>query len=176
MGIHMKKSAVILISLLVAACASTPKTDSSQSAQSAQSKPAAAAPVTATATEAELAASKLKAELQALQQQSIYFDFDKYAIKPEYRDVIVKQAEFLKSHKNDIVTLEGNTDEQGSPEYNLALGSKRANAVEKSLKLLGIPMAQIKVVSLGEEKPRLDCHEEKCWKENRRVDFIHSLK
>lgn len=172
----MKKSVIILASLFLAACASTSKTDSAQPAQPAESKPATAAPATAAATAAELAASKLNAELQALRQQSIYFDFDKYAVKPEYRDVILKQAEFLKSHKNDIVTLEGNTDEQGSPEYNLALGEKRATAVEKSLKLLGIPKAQIKVVSLGEEKPRLECHEEKCWKENRRVDFVHDLK
>ncbi len=71
--------------------------------------------------------------------------------------------------------MEGNADERGSAEYNLALGDRRANAVRKNLELLGIPTAQIKTLSFGEEKPRLLCHEEKCWQENRRDDFVHKL-
>ena len=118
---------------------------------------------------------KLAAEIQELQKQSIYFDFDKADIKPEYKDVIVKQAEFIKAHKNDVVTVEGNCDERGSTEYNVALGDRRANAARNSLELLGVPETQIKTVSLGEEKPRLTCHEENCWKENRRDDFVHGL-
>ena len=170
----MKRLAVILASLLVVACASTQKTDTTQASQ-ANEKSTASTPATASVSEAEVAASKLNAEIQALQQQSVYFDFDKYAIKPEYQDTIQKQAEFLKSHKNDTVTLEGNADERGSSEYNLALGSERAKAVRKSLEILGVPATQMKVASFGEEKPRLTCHEEKCWKENRRVDFVHKL-
>jgi peptidoglycan-associated lipoprotein len=148
----MKKLAVILASLLVTACASSPKTDSSQPAQTKESNAAASAPVTTAASEAEVAANTLKAELKTLQQQSIYFDFDRYAVKPEYRNTIVKQAEFLKTHKDDIVTLEGNADERGSAEFNLALGSKRAMAVESNLKLLGVPASQMKVVSLAMKK------------------------
>jgi peptidoglycan-associated lipoprotein len=123
----------------------------------------------------QLAADKLAASTQYLQKQSIYFDFDQFAIKPEYRDVIQQQAELVIAYKNDIVTVQGNADERGSDEYNLALGDRRANAARKNLELQGVPSSQIKTVSFGEEKPRLSCHEEKCWKENRRDDFIHTV-
>lgn len=173
----MKKIAVILASLLVAACASTQKAETSQPAQPTEKSAAAtASPAASAAAEAELSASKLKAEIEALQMQSVYFDFDKYLVKPAFQSTIQKQAEFLKSHGDDVVTLQGNCDERGSAEYNLALGNERAQAVEKNLEILGVPASQIKVVSFGEEKPRLTCHEEKCWKENRRVDFVHGLK
>lgn len=177
------KMTVALASLLLAACASAPKTDSSQahgtdSTQASQSsaiaKPAESGKNAKTST-AETESSRLASEAQALQKQSVYFDFDRFAVKPEYRDVVQQQAVFIKAHKNDIVTLEGNADERGSNEYNLALGDKRANAVRKNLELSGVPAAQIRAASMGEEKPRLSCHEEKCWKENRRNDFIHKL-
>lgn len=119
--------------------------------------------------------SRLTAEIQQLERQSDYFDYNKFAVKPEFQNVIQKEAEFIKGHKQDFVTLEGNADERGSDRYNMDLGNRRAAAVEKSLVMLGVSPAQIKVVSLGEEKPRLPCHQEKCWKENRRVDFVHQL-
>lgn len=167
----MKKIAFILVSLLVAACSSTHKADTAAAPQAAPQTTASPAP----ATPAELAASKLAAELQGLQKESVYFDFDKYAVKAEYRDAIQKQASFIKGHKNDVVTLEGNADERGSEKYNLALGNRRAKAVLKSLERLGVPASQIRTVSFGKDHPRLVCHEEKCWKENRRVDFEHKL-
>lgn len=113
--------------------------------------------------------------LRDIQSKSIYFDFDQFAVKPEYEDVLLHKSKLLKSNSNVIVTLEGNADERGSSEYNLALGDKRANAVRKPLELLGVPANQIKAVSFGEEKPRLTCHEERCWSENRRVDFNGTL-
>lgn len=183
----MKKIAVVLVPLLLAACASTPRAGSSQASPSNENtsgSPAAAksgatigsaAETKVSVSSAEIGANKLAAELQELQKQSVFFDFDKYDIKPEYRDVIQKQAEFIRAHENDVVTVEGNCDERGSTEYNIGLGDRRANAVRKNLGLLGIPASQIKVVSFGEEKPRLLCHEEKCWQENRRGDFAHKL-
>ena len=119
--------------------------------------------------------NKLNAEIQQLQQKSDYFDYNKYSVKSQYLNVIQKEAEFIKSHKNDVITLEGNADERGSDVYNLTLGEKRAEAVEKSLIKYGVPAGQIKLVTLGKGKPRLTCHAEKCWKENRRVDFMHKL-
>jgi len=170
----MKKVIVVLASLLISACASTPapKTEAAATAPAATSADNAK---TAATSAAELEASKLAAEVQNLQNQSVYFDFDKSNVKAEFQDVMSKQADFIKSHKNDVVTLEGNTDERGSSEYNLALGSKRAHAVKTSLKIMGVSEAQMKEASLGEEKPRQTCHEEQCWKENRRVDFVHQV-
>ena len=79
--------------------------------------------------------------------------------------------DMLKASPNLPVRLEGNGDERGSTEYNLALGQKRAEAVRHALELMGLPIAQVEAVSYGKEKPRATCHEEKCWAENRRVDF-----
>ena len=181
----MKRIAVVLVPLLLIACSSTPKTDSSQLSQpgnanssSAKSNSVAADIAAAKNAEIEskrLAAEKLAADILALQKQSVYFDFDKFSVKPEYLKVVQQQAAFIKAHKNGIVTVDGNTDERGSDEYNLALGGKRAHAVLKNLELIGVPSAQINAVSLGEEKPRLSCHEEKCWKENRRADFAYKI-
>ncbi|MDD5058836.1 MAG: peptidoglycan-associated lipoprotein Pal [Sideroxydans sp.] len=104
--------------------------------------------------------------------EGVYFDFDQFAIKPEFRGLIRQQAEYVKSHPGTVVVLQGFADERGSAEYNLALGSKRADSVRETLEIMGVQSERIKTVSFGEEKPRLTCHEEKCWKENRRVDFV----
>lgn len=180
--IFMKKIAIVLVSLLFVACSSTPK---STSPEKTANKPPAitkSEAVVSSTTEtnvsvpsAETEANKLAAELQELPNKSVFFDFDKSVIKPQYQDVIQMQAEFIKAHKNDIVTVEGNCDERGSTEYNLALGDRRAKAARKNLELLGVPATQIRTVSLGEERARLLCHEENCWKENRRDDFVHKL-
>lgn len=164
----MKKTAVVLATLMVAACTTSPKNNISQTPQPSEQKKS-----TTATTAIEL--SNLAAEIEKLQKQSDYFDYNKFVIKPQYQNVIQKEAEFIKSHKNDVVTLEGNADERGTDEYNLALGEKRADAVQQSLLKYGVPANQIKLVSLGESKPRLTCHKEKCWKENRRVDFFHKL-
>ena len=169
----MQKSVVAVSLLLVlSACASSPK---SNPAPTPAPPPAAAAssPSTGTVSDSDAESKKLAAQLQDLQKKSVYFDFDKYVVEPTYRDVLQQQGDFLKAHGNETVTLQGNADERGSNEYNLALGEKRANAVRKYLELWGVSERQIKILSLGEEKPRLTCHEEKCWKENRRVDFVY---
>jgi len=111
-----------------------------------------------------------------LDKQSVYFDFDNYAIKPEGFSVITEHANLANTYTQDHVTLQGNCDERGSREYNLALGQHRAEAVKKRLVLLGVPEARIETVSLGKEKPRALCHDESCWHENRRTDFIDTWK
>lgn len=174
----MKKISILLCALLMAACASTPKVETSNSSTATKLAPAAKSSDadTQALAAAELESKRLaaeKAELLALQKQSVYFDLDKFAIKSEYQQVVQKHAEYMKSHANEVVTLEGNADERGSQEYNLALGERRAGSVKKGLKILGVAENKVKTVSYGEEKPRLLCHEEKCWTENRRVDFIH---
>ncbi|MDH4283805.1 MAG: peptidoglycan-associated lipoprotein Pal [Gallionellaceae bacterium] len=182
----MKKIVTFLIPFILAAC-STPPLKEPPVADKAKTEPAAVAnsdktPAQATNqnsdktnTTADIKTENLTAEMQKLHSQSIYFDFDNSTIKPEFRSVVEQQAAFLKTHGSDTITVEGNADERGSNEYNLALGNRRASATRKNLELLGIPSSQIKVVSYGEEKPRLTCHEEKCWQENRRCDFSHKL-
>jgi peptidoglycan-associated lipoprotein len=167
--------AVVLASLLIAACASTPKQESAPAAQANDKNVSPPVTTTAPVADTETESQKLVAEIQELQKQSVYFDFDKSNVKTQYQDVIAKEAQFVKEHDNDVVTVEGNADERGSNEYNLALGNRRAKSVEKSLEILGVQAKQIKVISYGEEKPRLTCHEEKCWQENRRADFVHTL-
>ena len=168
-------AALVLVSLALAACASAPKATTTQTPSqegtsiSGQASPGAE---TAIATKSGVIAGDLAAQLQAIQQKSIYFGFDEFVIEPEYYGIIEQVADLMKAHENIVVTLEGNTDERGSGEYNLSLGSRRAYAVRKALELTGIAGSRIAAVSLGEEKPRLACHEERCWKENRRTDLI----
>lgn len=160
---------LVAVSLLLAACASTPqKETTTQSTPATEPQPKAM-------TQAQVDAQKLADELSALKNQSVYFDFDRSIVKPEYTDVVQQQAAFIKAHGNDTVVVSGNCDERGSSEYNLALGQRRAYSVAKNLKLLGVNAGQIKTISYGEEHPRLTCHAERCWKENRRVDFTHQL-
>ena len=103
----------------------------------------------------------------------IYFDFDSYSVKPEYQSVLDAHANYLKSSNARRVTLEGNTDERGGREYNLALGQKRAEAVRRALGLLGVPEAQMEAVSFGKEKPAVPGNSEDAYAQNRRVELSY---
>jgi peptidoglycan-associated lipoprotein len=107
----------------------------------------------------------------ALAKRSVYFDFDSYVIKGEFQTLLEAHAKYLRDHKDRKVSIEGNADERGSREYNLALGQKRAEAVKKALIQLSVSEAQLEAVSLGEEKPRAAGHDEASWAENRRGDL-----
>jgi len=104
-------------------------------------------------------------------KRSVYFEFDKYDVKPEYRALVESNARWLKANPKARLTIEGNADERGSREYNVALGQRRAEAVGKIMVLLGARPEQIEAVSWGEEKPRGTGHDETSWAENRRSDF-----
>ena len=108
-----------------------------------------------------------------LAKRVVYFDFDKSDIKGDFRDVIQAHAEYLASHPDVSVTLEGHADERGTREYNIALGERRANAVQKMLTLQGASASQIRVVSYGEERPAALGHDEDAWSLNRRAEFIY---
>ncbi|MEZ5606921.1 MAG: peptidoglycan-associated lipoprotein Pal [Burkholderiaceae bacterium] len=101
----------------------------------------------------------------------IYFDYDSYVVKPDYQSVVDQHARFLQSHPNARVVLEGNTDQRGSREYNLALGQKRAEAVRRALTLVGASDSQIEAVSFGKEKPAVEGNTEDAYAKNRRVEF-----
>ena len=108
-----------------------------------------------------------------LAKRSIYFDFDSYTVRDEYRGTIEAHARYLAANKGRKVIIQGNTDERGSREYNLALGQKRAEAVRKALAALGVSDAQLEAVSLGEEKPRATGNDEASWAQNRRADLAY---
>lgn len=106
-----------------------------------------------------------------LQQRVVYFDFDKSDIKDQYKPVLKAHADYLASHPDIHVTLEGNTDERGTREYNMALGERRAKSVYQYLTLLGVSPSQLKIISYGEERPAALGHEESAWSKNRRVEL-----
>lgn len=119
------------------------------------------------------AVNPLKDPASLLSQRSIYFDYDSAAVRDEYRTLLAAHAAYLTANKNAKVVLQGNTDERGSREYNLALGQRRADSVRKVLSVLGVPEAQMEAVSLGEEKPKAIGEGEEFWKENRRTDILY---
>lgn len=108
-----------------------------------------------------------------LAQRSVFFAFDSNEVAAEYVPLIEAHAKFLSDHPSAKAILQGNTDERGSSEYNLALGERRADAVRRRLQLLGVAASQIETVSYGSEKPKDPGHDEAAWKQNRRVDIVY---
>ena len=105
------------------------------------------------------------------QTRVIYFDFDSYAVKDEYRGTIDSYAKALTADRKKHLVVEGHTDERGGREYNLALGQKRAEAVTKALGLLGAGDAQVEAVSYGKERPAVQGSDEAAWAKNRRAEL-----
>lgn len=169
----MKKLLIpALLTLLMAGCSSTPSGPEQSGA------PVETRDGVATVNAGGVDGRKLPPELtdprSILSKRSIYFDYDKFEVKPEYKDMVTAHAKFLASHGQFKILIQGNTDDRGSREYNLALGQKRADAVKKMVTLLGGREDQVESVSLGEEKPKNDGHDETAWAENRRADILYS--
>ncbi|AOK62056.1 peptidoglycan-associated lipoprotein [Burkholderia ubonensis] len=108
-----------------------------------------------------------------LAKRSVYFDFDAYDVKPEYQTLLQAHADYLRRHPSQRVLIQGNTDERGTSEYNLALGQRRSHAVMSALVTLGVPETQLEAVSLGKEKPVALGHDEASWSQNRRADMVY---
>ncbi|EUJ11514.1 peptidoglycan-associated lipoprotein [Methylophilaceae bacterium 11] len=108
-----------------------------------------------------------------LSKRNIYFDYNSDAVKAEFRPIVEAHAQYLKSHQDAKVILQGNTDERGTREYNLSLGQRRSVSVKKALNLLGVQDTQIETVSYGEEKANVNCADEDCFQQNRRVDVVY---
>jgi peptidoglycan-associated lipoprotein len=109
-----------------------------------------------------------------LATREIFFDYDSFVVKDEYHSMLEAHAAYLMSHRDARLILQGNADERGSREYNLALGQKRAEAVRKALAVMGASDAQMEAVSFGEEKLRNLDHSEEAQAENRRVDVVYA--
>ena len=148
--------------VILAGCASQVPLDDKAAAPSAAEAAAAAR------------AKELSAARAALEKMkpSVYFDFDSYEIKPQYQATVNAFANYLKADGKARLVVEGNADERGTTEYNLALGQKRAETVSKALGVLGVAGNRVEAVSNGEEKPRAKGSNETAWAENRRADLI----
>ncbi len=104
----------------------------------------------------------------------VYFNYDSNVVDPSYTKMLAAHAAYLAQHPELTLTLQGNTDERGTREYNIGLGERRAQAVRDVLILQGAPSAQIATVSYGEERPAATGHDEAAWRLNRRVELIYS--
>jgi peptidoglycan-associated lipoprotein len=104
--------------------------------------------------------------------QDVFFDTDKYELKPESREALATNAGWLQSHSSISILIEGHCDERNTREYNLALGERRANAVRDYLVFLGVDAGSIRIISYGEERPFALGHDESAWRLNRRSHFV----
>ena len=163
----MKKVISVLLIGLLSACASQTTQPTAVEDKSAAQAAAAAA---AAAADPNLNPI-LRDPNNILSKRSVYYDYDSFVVKNEYRPLVQAHAQYLRDNAGARVLLQGNADERGSREYNLALGQKRADSVRNAMTLSGAKDSQIEAVSLGEEKPRTTGHDEASWAENRRTDI-----
>ena len=168
----------LLIAALLSACASEPTKTQAEAqvedrTQGQGQKPTPPAADTRPLVPPLSTVNPLKDPNNILSQRSIFYDLDSFDVKPEYKTLVEAHGSYLARNPKAKAFLQGNADERGSREYNLALGQKRADSVRKVLSLLGAKEEQMEAVSLGEEKPRADCHDESCWSQNRRTDFLY---
>jgi len=118
--------------------------------------------------------SPLRDPANILSKRSVYFDYDSFVVKDEFRPLVEAHARYLVANRGTRMIIQGNTDERGSREYNIALGQKRADAVKRVMTLLGAQEAQVESVSFGKEKPKSPGHDESAWAENRRADIVYA--
>ena len=121
-----------------------------------------------------IAANPLKDPANILSKRSVYFDFDSNAVKDEFRPVVQAHSKYMVDKRDAKIRIEGNCDERGSREYNLALGQRRAESVKKTMTVLGVAESRIETVSFGEEKPANAGHDEAAWAQNRRADIKYA--
>lgn len=170
----MKKQLIISVMLasLLAACASEKPKETAAAPAAAPSSAAAAK--TAPAGQAQTAVDPLNDPASILAGRSVYFPFDVDAVQESDKALLQAHGKYLGEHADRKVRVEGNCDERGSNEYNLALGQRRADNTKKMLELSGAKAGQVSTASYGEEKPRCTSHDEACWKQNRRADLNYA--
>ena len=171
----MKKIVLsIALATLVAACGSqevkkdVPVADHTTPTQ--PTKPGATSTTSPTAQPA-ITANPLTDPKNILSKRSVYFDFDSNVVKDEFRGLVQAHARYMVDKRDSKIRVEGNCDERGSREYNLALGQRRAEAVKRVMTVLGVQEGRIETISFGEEKPAAAGHDEASWAQNRRGDI-----
>ncbi len=167
---YLVASLFIALALAFGGCASDEAartTGDEAGGASAQTAPADSGAASGTA----LSDRERQRRAELLAQKRVHFAFDSSTIDDEARAIIEAHSAHLVANPQLKVTLEGNCDERGTREYNLALGERRAQAVERMMKVLGVAGSRIKTVSYGEEKPLCQEHDESCWRQNRRAEI-----
>lgn len=174
----------ILATAILAACSSTPtkeqdgaavedRSGASTAQQPVTKPPVATGPTTTPLDSKGVSGNPLKDPSNILSKRSVYFELDSNVVKEEFKPVVSAHARYLQQNRGQKMTVQGNADERGSREYNLALGQRRADAVKQMMQLLGAQSDQIETVSFGEEKPKATGHDEASWSENRRADLVY---
>lgn len=176
-----------MLALGLAACSSTPVTPAAMPSKApvvaaaapapAPAPPAAASRPTPASTVATVSLPEyLDPKSSISSQRSVFFDFDVSTIRAEDTALIERHGKYLAGHPAVAVKIEGNTDERGGTEYNLALGQKRAESVLHALRIYGVKDSQMEAISWGESKPRAAGHDEAAWAQNRRADIQYPAK
>ena len=159
---------IVLVNLLAACASEKPK---APEAAASVPPPVVTAPEAAPAPAPVVGVDSLNDPASILAKRSVYYPFDVSAVQDADKPIVVAHAKYLSEHPDRNVRVEGNADERGSNEYNLALGQRRADGVKQMLVLGGAKASQIETVSYGEEKPKATGHDEASWSQNRRSDI-----
>ena len=174
----MKQVALYLaIAAIAAGCASKDvQTDAPVTDKSAGvSRPAPTTGGTTTpATQPSIAGNPLRDPSNILSKRSVFFDYDSNSVKDEYRNLVQAHSRYMGDKRDSKIRIEGNCDERGSREYNLALGQRRAESVKKMMTVQGVSDGRIETTSYGEEKPMAAGHDEQSWSQNRRADIKYA--
>ena len=161
----------VLAVATLAACSSTPLNTPAPVTTAAAVAPANNGASTAQSAVATVTLDPLDDPKGDLAARSVYFAYDDYTVDAKYQPLVQAHGRYLGSHPQVQIRVEGNTDDRGSREYNLALGDKRAQIVAKQLELMGAKPGQVEAVSYGEERPKAEGENEAAWAENRRADI-----
>jgi peptidoglycan-associated lipoprotein len=162
-------SITLIAAAALAACSSTPLETPKAPVETAKLTPPAN--TGASTAQSTVTLDPLDDPKSNLAARSVFFAYDNFAVDSKYQPLVQAHGQFLQTHPQVQIRIEGNTDERGSREYNLALGDKRAQVVAKQLELMGAKAAQIEAVSYGEERPKAEGHDESAYAENRRADI-----
>ena len=169
----IKTTASIAALVLLAACSTVKLDDKAAPVEDRNANAASSSSNADTGAVGSGTVDPLNDPNSILAKRSIYFDLDSYVVKSDYNAVVEAHGKYLASHPERKVIIQGNTDERGGSEYNLALGQKRAEAVRRALALAGAKDSHMEAVSFGKEKPKAQGSNEAAWAENRRADIAY---
>ena len=170
---NFQKLALIASAVLLTACSSTKLNETPVVEKTPTPAPAPAEPTREIRPVETGSVDPLNDPKGVLANRSVYFDYDSFVVREDGKPVVANHSGYLTKNNGRKVLIQGNTDERGGTEYNLALGQKRAEAVRRAMSALGVSDNQMEAVSLGEEKPKATGSDEAAWAENRRADIVY---